>query len=188
MSQGRRWLYLVASAAPPVLRIEEFITALQAEGWATCLIATPTAASWIDLDAVSGQTGCLTRVHPRPPQQQEESLPRAEAVVAAPVTFNSLNKWAAGFSDTLALGVLNEILGTGVPIVAAPCVKSVLRQHPAYEPSLLRLRSAGVNVLDPDAITIRAADGLATFKWEQIAAALRDATGSNVDDPSSANA
>jgi phosphopantothenoylcysteine synthetase/decarboxylase len=181
VSQGRRWLYLVSSAAPPVLRIEEFITALHAEGWATCLIATPTAASWIELDAVASQTGCLTRVHPRPPRQQEESLPRAEAVVAAPMTFNSLNKWAAGASETLALGVLNEMLGTGVPIVAAPCVKTVLRKHPAYEPSLARLRSAGVNVLDPDAITTRAADGLATFKWAQIVAALRDATGSNVD-------
>ena len=183
MSQGRRWLYLVSSAAPPVLRIEEFITALHAEGWTTCLIATPTAASWIDLDAVAGQTGCLTRVHPLPPRQQEESLPRAEAVVAAPMTFNSLNKWAAGSSDTLALGVLNEMLGTGVPIVAAPCVKPVLRQHPAYEPSLARLRAAGVNVLDPDTITIRAANGLATFEWAQIAAALRDATRSNVDNP-----
>jgi hypothetical protein len=180
-------LYLVASAAPPVLRIEEFITALHAEDWAVCLIATPTAASWVDLDAVAGQTGCLTRIHPRPPRQQEESLPQAEAVVAAPMTFNSLNKWAAGYSETLALGLLNEMLGTGVPIVAAPCVKSVLRQHPAYEPSLARLRNAGVNVLDPDAITIRAADGLATFKWAQIAAALGDATRSGVDKPWSAN-
>lgn len=188
MSQGRRWLYLVASAAPPVLRIEEFISALHAEGWAACLIATPTAASWIDLDAVAGQTGCLTRVHPQPPAQQKgESLPRAEAVVAAPMTFNSLNKWAAGFSDTLALGVLNEMLGTGVPIVAAPCVKSVLRRHPAYGPSLARLRSAGVNVLDPDAITIRAADGLATFKWAHIAAALHDTIESTVGKPGSTN-
>lgn len=185
MSEGRRWLYLVVSAAPPVLRIEEFIVALRAEGWATCLIATPTAASWVNLDAVAGRTGCLTRVHLRPPQQHEESLPRAEAVVAAPLTFNSLNKWAAGISDTLALGVLNEMLGTEVPTVAAPCVKPVLRRHPAYEPSLARLRSTGVNVLDPDAITVRAADGLATFTWAQIVAALRDAMGSVANKPPS---
>jgi hypothetical protein len=104
------------------------------------------------------------------------------------MTFNSLNKWAAGFSDTLALGVLNEMLSTRVPIVAAPCVKSVLRQHPAYEPSLARLRNAGVNLLDPDAITIRASDGLAAFKWAQIAAALRNAMVSNMDNPRSADA
>jgi phosphopantothenoylcysteine decarboxylase len=176
MSHERRWLYLVTSAAPPVLRIEEFVTALHAEDWSACVIATPTAASWIDLDAVAAATGCLTRVHARPPRQQEESLPRAEAVVAAPVTFNSLNKWAAGFSDTLALGVLNEMLGTGVPIIAAPCVKPVLRQHPAYPRSIARLTNAGVIVLDPDAVTICAEDGLATFDWPQITAALHDST------------
>lgn len=181
MSHGRRWLYLVASAAPPVLRIEEFITALHADGWTACVIATPTAASWIDLEALSATTGCLTRVHARPPQQQEEPLPRAEVVVAAPMTFNSLNKWAAGFSDTLALGVLNEMLGTEVPIIAAPCVKPALRQHPAYAHSIARLAKAGVIVLDPDTITTRAENGLATFKWAPITAALHDATASDVD-------
>jgi hypothetical protein len=176
-----RWLYLVTSAAPPVLRLEEFIPALHTDGWTVCVIATPTAASWIDLDALAAATGCLTRVRPRPPRQQEESLPRAEAVLAVPVTFNSINKWAAGTSDTLALGVLNEMLGAGVPIIAAPCVKPVLRQHPAYADSIARLANAGVTLLDPDAITTRAEDGLATFDWPHIIAALRDATKSDVD-------
>jgi phosphopantothenoylcysteine synthetase/decarboxylase len=181
VSDGRRWVYLVASAAPPVLQIEEFVNPLHAEGWAVCVIATPTAASWIDLDALAAATGCLTRVHARPPRQQEESLPRAEAVMAAPMTFNSLNKWAAGFSDTLALGVLNEMLGTEVRIIAAPCVKPVLRQHPAYSHSIAQLTNAGVSLLDPDAITTRAKDGLAAFDWPQIVAALLDATKPDVD-------
>ncbi|EHR48404.1 phosphopantothenoylcysteine synthetase/decarboxylase [Saccharomonospora marina XMU15] len=181
MNVDPRWIYLVTSAAPPVLRLEDFIPALYADGWAVCVIATPTAATWIDLDALAATTGCLTRVHPRPPRQQEESLPRAEAVLVAPVTFNSINKWASGTSDTLALGVLNEMLGAGVPIIAAPCVKPVLRQHPAYADSIARLANAGVVLLDPDAITRRAEDGLATFDWSQIIAALRDTTGSVVD-------
>jgi hypothetical protein len=33
-------------------------------------------------------------------------------------------KWAADISDTLALGVLNEMLGTDVPILAARYVRS----------------------------------------------------------------
>lgn len=181
MRSARRWLYLVVSAAPPVLWIEHFITAIRAEGWDTCVIATPTAASWIDLNAVAAATGCLTRTHARPPQQREEPLPRADAIVAAPVTFNSLNKWAAGFSDNLALGVLNEMLATGVPIIAAPCIKPTLRQHPAYPHSIAQLTAAGVIVLDPDAITTRADNGLATFDWPQISSALHDAAMSDVD-------
>jgi phosphopantothenoylcysteine synthetase/decarboxylase len=170
-----RWLYLVASAAPPALRLEECVGALQAEGWAVCVIATPTAASWIDLDDLAAAAGCLTRVHADLPGR-EKSLPRAEAVLAAPLTFNSVNKWAAGISDTLALGVLNELLGVGVPIIAAPCVKPVLRRHPAYVDSIARLANAGVVLLDPDAITMRAEDGPAIFDWSVIIAAVHDAT------------
>lgn len=170
-------LYLVVCAAPPVLRIEELITSLQADDWNVVVITTPTAATWIDLDLVAANTGCLARVHARPPQQRD-SLPRADAVVAAPLTFNSVNKWAAGINDTLALGVLNEMLGTDVPILAVPCVKAVLREHPAYGESIRRLTRCGVSVLAPDTVTVRADDGLATFVWPQITAALRDLTGS----------
>lgn len=97
---------------------------------------------------------------------------RVAAVVAAPLTFNSINKWAAGISDSLALGVLNEMLGAAVPIVAAPCVKPLLRKHPAYRESVTRLTNAGVSILDPDTVTTRADDGLATFDWPQIEEAL----------------
>lgn len=171
MTDAPRWVYLVVSAAPPVLRIEELVVALSSGGWSVCVIATPTAASWIDLDALAAATGCLTQVHARPPRQQE-SLPRADAVVAAPMTFNSINKWAAGASDTLALGVLNEMLGTDVPMLAVPCVKAELRTHPAYGESVARLTRAGVSMMDPDAVTVRAEDGLATFDWPQILAVL----------------
>jgi phosphopantothenoylcysteine decarboxylase len=173
VTDARQWVYLVVSAAPPVLRIEELVLALGAAGWSVCVIATPTAASWIDLDDLAARTGCPTAVHARSPRQQE-SLPRADAVVAAPITFNSINKWAAGTSDTLALGVLNEMLGTDVPIVAAPCVKAVLRTHPAYDESIARLTRAGVSVMDPDTVTVRAEDGLAMFDWPQILLELGD--------------
>jgi len=130
-----RWLYLVVSAAPPVLRIEELVVALTDSGWSVCVIATPTAASWIDLDALAATTGCLTQVHPRQPHEQE-SLPRADAVLAAPITFNTINKWAAGSSDTLALGLRNELLCTKVPSslyrVSRPCCASTRRTRTAW--------------------------------------------------------
>ncbi|MFO7193780.1 MAG: flavoprotein [Thermocrispum agreste] len=82
--------------------------------------------------------------------------------------FNSLNKWAGGFADTVAVGVLCALLGAGVPIVAAPCVKSALRRHPAYRESIERLARAGVRFVDPDAVTHRGSDGLAAFDWPTI--------------------
>jgi phosphopantothenoylcysteine synthetase/decarboxylase len=180
MNHKQRWVYLVVSAAPPVLRIDEFIALLQAEDWSVAVIATPTAATWINLDALTDATGCLTTAYSGLPHQQKQ-LPRAEAIVAAPMTFNSINKWAAGFSDTFSLGVLNEMLGADVPILAVPCVKPLLRKHPAYGESIARLKGAGVSLMDPDAVTTRARDGLATFEWRQVLSALKDLVASEVD-------
>ncbi|MEU7524686.1 flavoprotein [Saccharothrix sp. NPDC042600] len=164
-------MYLVASAAPPVLRIEGMVELLLGVRWNVGVIVTPTAAPWVDVEAIGARTGCLVRVAARAPGA-EKSLPRADAVVAAPLTFNTVNKWAAGFSDSVALGVLNELLSAEVPILAAPCVKALLRAHPAYGESIARLSAAGVTVLDPDAITSRGPDGLAAFDWPRIAGEL----------------
>lgn len=176
MTGRRPWVYIVATAAPPVLRLHELIALLHDDGWQVCVIATPTAATWIDLGQLAGRTGCLTRTSTQPPGRQE-ALPHADAVIAAPVTFNSINKWAAGISDSLALGVLNELISTDIPIIAAPCVKPLLRQHPAYAPSVETLTATGVTVLDPDSVAARTEDGLATFRWAALTAALMSLTG-----------
>ncbi|CAM3878126.1 flavoprotein [Kibdelosporangium persicum] len=90
------------------------------------------------------------------------------------MTFNSINKWAAGVSDTLALGVLNEMLGVEIPIIVAPCVKASLRSHPAYQESVARLAKAGVSMIDPETVTDRDANGLAVFDWPRIVDLLGD--------------
>jgi phosphopantothenoylcysteine synthetase/decarboxylase len=69
-------------------------------------------------------------------------------VAVAPATFNTVNKWAAGISDTLALGTLNEAYGLGVPIAVLPCVSDALAAHPAYRGSVERLRGMGVRFGD----------------------------------------
>lgn len=40
-------------------------------------------------------------------------MPPADAIAVASATFNTINKWAAGISDTLALGILCEAYGFG---------------------------------------------------------------------------
>lgn len=45
-------------------------------------------------------------------------LPSPDAIAVTPATFNKINKWAAGISDTLALGLLIEAIGKRLPVVA----------------------------------------------------------------------
>jgi phosphopantothenoylcysteine decarboxylase len=159
-------IYVIGCAAPPIFDIEQLLYLLQERGWQPCLILTPTAATWINASHFGELAGCPVRVEARLPKE-EDSLPMANAVLAAPLTFNTANKWAAGINDTLTLGVLNELLNEDVPIIAAPCVKAVLRRHPAYTNSCKLLEDCGVTLLDPDRTVVRKYD-FVTLDWHLI--------------------
>jgi phosphopantothenoylcysteine synthetase/decarboxylase len=61
-------------------------------------------------------------------------------VLACPLTFNSVNKFAHGHADNFAVGLLCEIAGYGVPVVVVPHCKPQLASHPAFGASLETLR------------------------------------------------
>src|SRR4051794_3240000 len=140
---------------------------LSQHGWDSYVVLSPTTATWVDIAHLETVSGHPVRVAPRKPSEPDP-LPDADAILAAPLTFNSLCKWAAGISDTLALGILNESLGLPAPVTAAPCIKKALRAHPAYQPGAARLEEAGVKVLDPDALVSRRPDGLAVLDWSWV--------------------
>jgi Flavoprotein len=145
---SRLVLYAIGCAAQPVLRIRDLIAAAQTRGYDICLILTPTAAGWLtgDLDELAGLTGHPVRSQYKLPEEPDV-LPPPEAILAAPATFNTLNKWALGLADTLALGLLTEGIGKGLPLVALPCLNSAQATHPALAGNVALLRQAGVAVL-----------------------------------------
>jgi phosphopantothenoylcysteine synthetase/decarboxylase len=118
----------------------------QAAGWDVCVIATPSARSFIDSTALEVATGHPIRSEYKQPDAADV-LPPPDAIVVAPATFNTINKWAAGISDTLALGLLTEAIGKRLPVVALPFINAAQAQHPAFQASIDRLRAAGVQLL-----------------------------------------
>jgi len=58
----------------------------------------------------------------------------------------------AGISDTFALGIANEAIGLGLPVVVAPHAKASLAVHPAFQDSLKRLAGCGVTVLENEVL------------------------------------
>lgn len=144
-------LYAVACAAPPTRHITGLITTAQQHGWDVCLITTPTAATWLadDLPDLATLTGHPVRSTYKQPTEPDV-LPPADALLVAPATFNTINKWAAGISDTLALGLINEAIGLRLPITAVPYINDALSVHPAVAASINTLRSAGVTIIELD--------------------------------------
>ena len=145
---NERVLYLVCCAAPPVLRVETLIDLAQGAGWDTCLILSPAAAGWRekDLFSLSQRTGHPVRSRYKLPREPDV-LPPADAMLVAPATSNTINKWALGISDTLALGLITEAIGRRLPLAALPCCNAAQARHPAFGGSVAVLRSAGVRVL-----------------------------------------
>jgi phosphopantothenoylcysteine decarboxylase len=79
---------------------------------------------------------------------EADPLPKADAMLVMPATFNTINKWAQGIGDTLVTSLLCEALGRGSPpIVTVPCLKMDLVGHPAFSRSVALLREGGVHVL-----------------------------------------
>jgi phosphopantothenoylcysteine synthetase/decarboxylase len=146
---GKPFLYVVVCAAGIASSVGELLGAAQEKGWEVGVIATPTAMNgFFDAAAVETLTGRPIRSAWRSPGDPRP-FPPPDAVVVAPATFNTVNKWAAGIADTLALGTLSEACGLGVPIAVLPCVADALAAHPAYRDSLTRLRGMGVRVGEP---------------------------------------
>ncbi|WP_432136405.1 flavoprotein [Streptomyces sp. bgisy154] len=138
-------LYVVVCAAGAAAGVGELIGAAQERNWEVGVIATPLAVSggFFDVAEAEARTGRPVRSAWRRPGDPRP-FPAPDAVVVAPATFNTLNKWASGLADTLAVGTLCEASGLGVPIAVLPCVAGALATHPAYRESLTRLSAMGV--------------------------------------------
>jgi len=121
-------LYLMLCAAPPAQWMHTFIPDLQAAGWDVCVIVTPQATRWIDTQNLEAITGHLMRTDYKLPGEADP-LPKAQAILVMPATFNTINKWAQGIGDTLVCSLLCECLGRGTPpIVVVPCLIQFSRE------------------------------------------------------------
>ncbi|CAK7281951.1 flavoprotein [Streptomyces misionensis] len=160
------FLYVVVCAAGVARDVGKLITAAQEANWDVGVVATPQGLGFIDATAVEAQTGYPIRSAWRSPGDPRP-LPPADAIAVAPATFNTINKWAAGISDTLALGILCEAYGMGIPTVALPYLNSAQAAHPAYQESLDRLRGMGVLIGSCEPHRPRAGGAADRFRWAE---------------------
>jgi phosphopantothenoylcysteine synthetase/decarboxylase len=164
-------LYVIASGAAPVRELPALVSVLT-DAWDTCVITTPEGARFFDIPWVTELTGHPVRSAFKDPDEADV-LPPADAFAAAPATFNTINKWAAGISDTLALGLLNEATGLGLPIVTVPWPNAALARHPAFGRSISTLRGCGVRVVfDPARLPDDDSPSQAGFPWDELRAEL----------------
>jgi Flavoprotein len=142
-------VYLIVCGAGPAADVPTFLNLAKQAGWTVCVTATPQGAKLLDVARVSDQLEYPVRLDYEKPSP---SWPPPDLILVAPATINSVDKFAAGVSDSVALGLLTECFGVDVPIVIAPNVNPALARHPRFRKNIEELRAWGVHVLfDPSA-------------------------------------
>lgn len=144
-NQQRGVLYVIVCGSGLAPLIYDFIGTAQQAEWDVCVILTPVATRFVDRSRLETMTGHPVRSDYKQPDEPDV-LPRADALVVYPATFNTMNKWALGIADTLAVSLLCEYTGLNTPIVAIPVFSGGLDTNPAIKRSIKILKRYGVSV------------------------------------------
>jgi phosphopantothenoylcysteine synthetase/decarboxylase len=166
-TRTRPVLYVVGCGGRPAAQLASFVSFAQGEGWDVCVILTPDATKFVQPEPLAALTGHPVRVAYKQPDEPDV-LPPANAFVVAPATFNTVNKLTAGISDTLALGLLNEAIGLGLPIIVVPWPSIQLTRHPAFDRSIRLLTEWGATILLDRSRLPQAAPEAAVFPWDSL--------------------
>lgn len=171
--QGRPVLYSIVTGAAVARDVGRLVDIARGEEWEVCVISSPDGRKFIDVDELERRTGRAVRSEYSLPGVRE-SLPAADGMIVAPITSNSLAKWAAGISDTLPLGLLVEAVGLRIPVVAVPFVNRALRSFPPVDEAVRKLTGWGVTVVENSGPHEPGTGGerMKEFPWEEAWGAL----------------
>jgi len=74
---------------------------------------------------------------------------KADLLLVAPCTANTLGKIACGIDDTPPTSFATTALGSSLPVVIAPAMHESMYLHPAVEKNINILKSFGIDVIPP---------------------------------------
>jgi phosphopantothenoylcysteine decarboxylase/phosphopantothenate--cysteine ligase len=74
---------------------------------------------------------------------------KADLVLIAPATSNTISKIANGIDDTTVTTYAANALGSGIPILLAPAAHETMMKNPAVVANVRRLKEMGVDLIEP---------------------------------------
>ncbi len=147
---GKRIVFGISGSIAAV-EVPRIIRELLRHGADVQAVMTPEAARIITPEAIEFATG-----HP-PILQLTGNVEhvtllgpgegRADLLLIAPATANTISKIAHGIDDTAVTSCASVALGGGVPMLVAPAMHSHMGLNPAVRENVERLRSWGVGIV-----------------------------------------
>src|SRR5664279_3087381 len=74
---------------------------------------------------------------------------RADLLLIAPATANTIGKIAYGIDDTTVTSFATTALGSGVPLMLVPAMHESMYRHPAVVENIIKLKSWEVSIVGP---------------------------------------
>ena len=141
----------------------EFMRLATKAGHAVRVIQTEAATRFVGTASFAGITGApvlISEWEPDPlrgafpgdpapdhaPLSHLELVKRADVLVIAPASANTIAKLASGSADNL---LTTAALASRRPLVIAPAMNDAMYEHPATQANLMTLRGRGATVLEP---------------------------------------
>ena len=140
---------IVCAGGPMVWTLRRLRVELDT-GRRVSVVATPQAATWLRAEGaaveIEAMTGWPLRAElPSPTTPTFD--PPGSSVLVSPCTLNTLTKWADGHCDNLAISLLCEAVGRGVPTRAEVSLSGPYADLPATRRALARLAELGVRLV-----------------------------------------
>lgn len=147
--EGRRIVLGVAGSIAAVKSVE-LAHELIRRGATVIPVMTPAAATILTPLALEYATGRKPVLHLSGAGEHVEWMDgpkRADLLLVAPATANTLAKMALGIDDTALTSFATVAFGAGVPVVVAPAMHEVMDRHPAVQQRLKDLEALGATVV-----------------------------------------
>ena len=78
-----------------------------------------------------------------------EHKDKADLILVAPATANTISKIAAGIDDTPVTSVVSTAFGSGIPIIVVPAMHESMYQHPILIENINKLKALGIEFVGP---------------------------------------
>lgn len=74
---------------------------------------------------------------------------RADLLLIAPATGNTISKIACGIDDTPITTFATTAIGTGIPVILVPAMHETMYAHPVLKENIEKLKKVGIHFIEP---------------------------------------
>lgn len=78
-----------------------------------------------------------------------DHVDKADLVLVAPATANTISKIACGIDDTTVTSTVSTALGAKIPVLIVPAMHRSMYEHPILKENIEKLKSFGVEFINP---------------------------------------